>query len=199
MADLISQYGYLAVLIGCFTEGETTLVLGAIAAKLGYLDIGLVILCAFFGTFLGDNLFFFLGRWYGDGPMRKSAKWRLRARAVNRLLTKYDTWFIFGFRFIYGIRSVCPFVFGASGVSPRRFMLLDAAAAAVWAAAIGGASFALGSAVELFIARMKGAAVIAGGLALWAIYLLRVRMRAKQYLAATAENGEPEKAGTRSR
>ena len=194
MADLISEYGYLAVLIGCMMEGETVLVLGAIAAKLGYLDIGLVILAATAGTFVGDNLFFFLGRWYGDKLIRRWPSWRKRAFGVKRLLKNYDIWFIFGFRFIYGIRSICPFVIGMSGVRPRRFMLLNLLATTTWASAIGGASFALGSAMELFLARLKGfeavviAAAVTAALALWALYLVRIKMRTRVLFD---ENGDP--------
>ncbi len=195
MADLIAEYGYLAVLLGCFVEGETTLVLGAIAAKLGFLDIGLVILWGMTGTFLGDNLFFFLGRGYGEKLLRRWATWRRRARVARKLLKQYDAWFILGFRFIYGIRSICPFVFGMSGVPPRRFMALDLAAAAAWAAAVGGAAFALGSAVEQFIIRLKGfeAVVLAGvfmtALVLWVLWLVRLRVRTRRYLQSQAGNG----------
>lgn len=194
MADLIAEYGYLAVLLGCFLEGETVLVLGAVAAKLGFLDIGLVILSAMTGTFIGDSLFFFLGRGYGEKLLRRWAIWRRRARVARKLLKKYDTWFILGFRFVYGIRSVCPFVFGMSGVSPRRFMALDLTAAAAWAALVGGASFALGSAVELFIVRLKGfeAVVLAGVmvvfLTLWVIWLVRLRVRTRSYVQSEAGN-----------
>jgi membrane protein DedA with SNARE-associated domain len=208
MADLIAEYGYLAIVIGCFLEGETVLVLGAIAAKLGYLDIGLVILSGISGTFLGDNLFFFLGRWYGDKLLRNWPVWRRRAVVVKKLLKRFDTWFILGFRFIYGIRSVCPFVFGMSRVRPRRFMMLDLAAGTAWAAAIGGASFALGSAVELFLNRLKGyEAVVISGLALtalvlWSAYLVRMRMRTQRFeqiaAGATGENDNGKRARRRS-
>lgn len=36
---LIDTYGYPAILIGTFLEGETILVLGGIVAKLGYLKL----------------------------------------------------------------------------------------------------------------------------------------------------------------
>lgn len=198
MADLISEYGYLAILLGCFLEGETVLVLGAIAAKLGYLDIGLVILSGMTGTFVGDNLYFFLGRCYGDRLLRKWPVWRKRAVLVKKLLRKYDTWFILGFRFIYGVRSICPFVIGMSRVRPRRFMILDFLAGGAWAALIGGASYALGSAVELFIARVKGfeiyflALVACAAAGAWIFYVVRVRTDVRDYIETSAdpETGE---------
>lgn len=197
MADFISEYGYFAILLGCFLEGETVLVLGAIAAKLGYLDLGLVILAGMTGTFAGDNLYFFLGRCYGDRLLRKWPVWRKRSIVVKKLLRKYDAWFIIGFRFIYGVRSICPFVIGMSKVSPRRFMVLDFLAGGAWAALIGGASYALGSAVELFIAEVQGfeiyilGAVVMAALAGWIFYLVRVRTDVQQYIRIAADaNGD---------
>jgi membrane protein DedA with SNARE-associated domain len=37
--QLIQQYGYFAVAIGAFLEGETVLLVAAISARLGYLDL----------------------------------------------------------------------------------------------------------------------------------------------------------------
>lgn len=200
MIQLIAEYGYLAILIGCFLEGETVLVLGAIAAKLGFLDIGLVILAGMTGSFAGDNLFFFLGRWYGDRLLRKWPVWRKRSAVVRKLLRKYDTWFIIGFRFIYGVRSLSPFVIGMSRVSPRRFMPLDLLACGAWAALVGGASFALGSAVELFIYRLQGfeffiiGLVAVAAVSAWIFYLVRVRTDISDYIetAAGAPDAPPD-------
>lgn len=36
---VISEYGYLAILVGTFLEGVTILVLGAVAARFGYLEL----------------------------------------------------------------------------------------------------------------------------------------------------------------
>lgn len=62
IADFLSHYGYLALLIGTFLEGETILVLGGLAAHQGYLDLAGVILAAFAGSLMGDQFFFLLGR-----------------------------------------------------------------------------------------------------------------------------------------
>ena len=59
---LIQNYGYWAVFVGTFIEGETILLLGGFAAHRGYLALPWVIVAAFFGSLCGDQLFFFLGR-----------------------------------------------------------------------------------------------------------------------------------------
>ena len=62
LQSLIDTYGYLAILVGTFFEGETILVLGGFAAYRGYLHLPWVIIAAFVGSLCGDQLFFFLGR-----------------------------------------------------------------------------------------------------------------------------------------
>ena len=59
MEHLIDTYGYWAVLLATFPEGETILVIAGFAAHQGYLTLMPVILAAFAGSLCGDQLFFF--------------------------------------------------------------------------------------------------------------------------------------------
>ena len=61
----VKTYGYWALLVGTFFEGETILIIGGITAHLGYLELPIVILIAFIGSFSGDQLYFFIGRMKG--------------------------------------------------------------------------------------------------------------------------------------
>ena len=47
---LLHKFGYLAVVVGTFLEGETILVLAGFFAERGYLEFLLVVLCAFSGA-----------------------------------------------------------------------------------------------------------------------------------------------------
>ena len=66
LPGLIDSYGYLAVAIGTFLEGETILALGGLAAHRGYLSFRDVVIVALLCGFAGDQFFFFLGRYHGD-------------------------------------------------------------------------------------------------------------------------------------
>src|SRR5664279_3888402 len=59
--SFIRNYGYWALLVGTFLEGETILMLGGLSAQLGYLDLSLVIVVAFIGSFSGDQFYFIVG------------------------------------------------------------------------------------------------------------------------------------------
>lgn len=148
---LIQKYGYLAILIGAFLEGETVVVIGGFAAHQDYLNLPYVIAAAFIGTLFGDQLFFFIGRFKGRSFLDRHPRWRLRAEKAQKLLERHQTLVIIGFRFIYGIRTVTPFVLGMSNVKTWRFVPLNVLSAIVWATAIGSAGYFFGLAIETLL------------------------------------------------
>jgi len=182
LATLIQTHGYWLIFLGTFVEGETILVLGGVAAHHGYLDLGGVMASAFSGTVLCDQIFFFLGRRHGAAVLARRPGWGARVLRVESLLSRYDVFLIVGFRFVYGIRTVAPFVIGmTSGVSVGRFALLDIVGAAVWAVVVGAAGFLLGNAVEMFLGRARhyeeiGFALVAAiGVLVWVVHFARSR------------------------
>jgi membrane protein DedA with SNARE-associated domain len=65
---VIGSYGYIALFLGTFVEGETILLMAGFAAHLGYLYLPWVILVAFLGSLSGDQVFFLL--WASAKPVR---------------------------------------------------------------------------------------------------------------------------------
>jgi membrane protein DedA with SNARE-associated domain len=180
--ELVTHYGYIALLIGTFLEGETILVIGGLLAHRGYLELPYVIASAFAGTFFGDQLYFYIGRIKGKKFIDSRPLWQAKSRRVLALLEKHQTLLILGFRFIYGIRTVTPFVLGSIGISPLRYLLLNICGALLWAMAIGILGFYFGQALELVIGEVKRyeKAVIATLLFLSAVIWLFLRWRDKK-------------------
>jgi membrane protein DedA with SNARE-associated domain len=187
LESLVDAYGYLAVLVGTFIEGETILVLGGFAAARGYLGLPWVILAAFIGSLCGDQLFFFLGRWHGKAILSKRPTWKSRVNKAQKLLERFRIPLILAFRFLYGLRTVAPFVIGMSSVPTVEFIFLNAAGALVWAAAVGTGGYLFGSALEILIGNIKHyeiqilGAIAAIGVLIWVIYFYR-RSKRKQAL-----------------
>ena len=100
MESLIENYGYLAILIGTFLEGETILVLGGFTAHQGYLALPWVILAAFAGSLCGDQLFFYLGRKHSQAVLSKRPSWKLKAEKVHKMMNQFQTPMILSFRFL---------------------------------------------------------------------------------------------------
>lgn len=152
---LVETYGYFAILLGTFLEGETILILGGIAAKLGYLKLPWVIGCAFIGSLAGDQLFFFLGRYRGQSFLARRPNWQRRADKVHRIMERHRVPIIIGFRFLYGVRAITPFVIGMSRVPVLEFILLNLIGAGLWSVAISLAGYAFGHGLELMLGNLQ--------------------------------------------
>lgn len=183
LESVIDTYGYLAVLIGTFLEGETILVAGGFAAHRGYLALPWVIVAAFLGSLCGDQLFFFLGRKHSQSVLARRPTWKARADKANKLLERFRTPFILIFRFLYGLRTVSPFVIGMSSVPAPQFILLNAIGAWVWAAVGGTGGYLFGSALEIVIGDVKRyevealLAIAVIGILVWTSHFYRHRKR----------------------
>lgn len=153
--QLIIDYGYWALLIGTFLEGETILVIAGFLAHSGYLQLPWVIATAFCGTFAGDQSFFYLGRYHGIAFLEKRPLWHQKTDKVFALLHKHQILVILGFRFLYGVRNVTPFVIGASRIHPGKFFLLNGLGAAAWAATVGYLGFEFGDVAEAVLGEIK--------------------------------------------
>lgn len=186
LEHLIDSYGYLAILIGTFLEGETILILGGITAKLGYLQLPWVIVYAFCGTLIGDQLFFFLGRFQGASFLQRHPSWNYRAEKVRGILVRHRILIILGFRFVYGFRTITPFVIGMSRVPILEFAILNVISAAVWSIVIGVLGFAFGHAMELVLGDLRRyeeaivATVLLTGTLIWIIHIVYLRRKQKQ-------------------
>ena len=157
MTHLIATYGYLAVVVGTFFEGETVLALAGFAAHRGYLHLPYVLLAAFVGSLSGDQLYFFLGRWHGAALLARRPRWQAHTARIHRILERRPGFFIFAFRFglLYGFRTVAPFIIGMSRIPTSRFVLYNFLGAAVWAVSIGLLGYFFGHGVELLLGDVR--------------------------------------------
>ena len=129
--------------------------LAGLAAHQGYLELAGGIIAAFLGSLGGDQLFFYLGRKHSQAVMSRRPAWKQKTEKVHKIMTRFETPMILSFRFLYGLRTVAPFVIGMSTVSVRKFILLNAIGALVWAVVVGYGGYLFGHALEIFIGKLK--------------------------------------------
>jgi membrane protein DedA with SNARE-associated domain len=195
VAEWIQQYGYVAIFLGTFVEGESIALLGGFLAHGELLDLPLVMIVTFIGAFCGDQTAFWLGRRYGSRWEPKSAMVQRRRARAEVLLNRYQVPVLLGFRFVYGIRNATPFVAGSiTAIGWPRFVLLNAAGALIWAASIPAIGYYFGQTAEALLGSSKTyevrvlAALISGGLLIASIRYLRARRLAARAIAADVEN-----------
>jgi membrane protein DedA with SNARE-associated domain len=151
LEDIIAQFGYPALIIGLLLEGEMVLVLAAFMAHRGYLELPWVILIGFLVTFASDQFFFWLGRTKGTQFLERRPAWQPNVDKAKRLLHRNTNLLFIGFRFMYGLRTVMPFVFGLSKFDPQRFAFLNSIGAFLWALIFGIAGYLFGQLMEIIL------------------------------------------------
>ena len=196
METFLQSYGYLAVVLGTFLEGETILVLAGLAAHQGYMTLSGVILAAFAGSLIGDQFFFYLGRRHSEFLIRRRPAWRKKLDRANRLVDRFQTLLILGFRFLYGLRAVMPFAFGISDVPVLRFVFLNIIGAGIWSLVVGAAAYFSGDALERVLGDLRHyesmlfILVAVAGAVVWIGYLYH---RNRSQVAGAARNRAKEK------
>ena len=191
----MNAYGelfYAGIFAWTFFEGETIVIFGGYAGYHGIVDPVKLFFAAWFGSFLGDQVWFLLGRRYGEALMNRFPKWRPRVEIALDLLYEFKTLFILSFRFIYGIRNVSSFAVGLSEITWLRFSATNFIAAGVWAGTFTLAGYGFGHVSEAALG--KGAhyfGFAALGVFLVVVWLLLRRVKAKVAAHALAHPHPP--------
>ncbi|HUJ12470.1 MAG TPA: DedA family protein [Thermoanaerobaculia bacterium] len=178
---LLHRFGYLAVFIGTFLEGETILVMAGFFAERGYLQIIGVVLVAAAGAYSGHVFWFWLGRTQGVRLLDRFPKMRRHFGRGIRIFERYGAPAIFITQWLYGLRVTCAVIIGISRVSVVKFLLLEAVTCLTWALAIGALGYYFGRAVESLLGRAAHIerwgllVLIVVGLAIWAYHQIKER------------------------
>jgi membrane protein DedA with SNARE-associated domain len=176
LETIVTQFGYPALIVGLLFEGETMLVLGAFMAHRGYLNLPLVILIGCMVAFASDQFFFWMGRTKGNQFLENRPKWKPHVEKAKSLLGWNTNLLFLGVRFMYGLRTVLPFVFGTAKFDPKKFAILDFIGAFVWSLTFGLAGHLLGQFMKLIFEDVReheiaiALGIILAGAGVWLYY-----------------------------
>ena len=151
VAELIREYENLfyAITFGwAFIEGESFVIFAGAAAFKGDLNIYILILAAWLGSFCGDQCWFALGRFFGAKLLVRMPRLKAGVAVAMDMVQKYDILFILSFRFIYGVRNVASPALGMNGYPWGRFALFNFIAAFIWANSFAWGGYILARAFE---------------------------------------------------
>ena len=188
LPGLIDSYGYLAVFVGAFLEGETILALAGLAAYRGYLDFWTVTVVALIAGFAGDQFYFFVGRFNGQRILARFPDTHRRAQKFDTLLARWHAPLIMGIRFMYGFRIVGPVLLGMGRVRAWKFVVFNFIGASIWAPLIVGLGYLFGNIVEMLLDDLKRVEIwaFAALLLIGVVSFFVHHVRAKKALRAEA-------------
>jgi membrane protein DedA with SNARE-associated domain len=141
----LNNYGYLAVAGFVFLEdfgvpvpGETILVLGAVYAGAGRLNVWLVGLLGFCAAVVGDNVGFAIGHFGGRPLVERFGRYVFltpeRLDKAQAFFERHGGKIIIVARFIEGLRQANGIIAGTTGMHWAKFLFFNAIGAALWVA-----------------------------------------------------------------
>jgi membrane protein DedA with SNARE-associated domain len=189
----LNHFGYLAVVglvliedFGIPVPGETVLILAAVYAGTGRLDVVLVGVLGFIGAVLGDNIGFAIGHFGGRPLIRRYGRYIFltpeRVDRATRFFDRHGGWIIIVARFIEGLRQANGIIAGMSGIHWAKFLAFNAIGAALWVAVWTSIGYLSGSHINAIYdtaARYSTYVAIALG-ALLLAYIARHVVRARR-------------------
>jgi len=132
--DWLKEYSYVFLFLSSIVEGEMGLITAGIMIHTGGMHYGMSIFVAGLGGFLGDQFFFYIGR-FNKKFIHKKLQSQRRKIAISYLLLQKYGWFIIFFqRYMYGLRTVIPISIGISNYSAKKFAVINLVSGWVWAA-----------------------------------------------------------------
>jgi membrane protein DedA with SNARE-associated domain len=150
---LLHKFGYVAVFVGTFLEGETILVMAGFFAERGYLHFPGVVVTACGGAFFGHLYWLWLGRTQGVRLLDRMPRMKKHFGRGIRIFERYGAPAIFITQWLYGLRITCAVIIGISRISTIKFLVYEAITCVVWAIIIASAGFVFGTAVERILGR----------------------------------------------
>jgi membrane protein DedA with SNARE-associated domain len=152
----LNHYGYLAVAglvlledFGVPVPGETTLILAAVYAGAGRLNVVLVGVLAFLAAVAGDNIGFAIGHFGGRQLVERYGRYVLltpkRLDKATGFFQRHGGKVVVVARFIEGLRQANGIIAGISRMHWARFIAFNALGAALWVAVWTSVGYLSGS------------------------------------------------------
>lgn len=133
LVRLITEYGYPILFVWSMMEGEIGLVMAGLLAHTGHMNVFLAIAVAGIGGFIGDQFWFYVGRYNKKYTLEFFSAHRRKVALAHLLLRKYGWPIIFVQRYLYGLRTIIPMAIGVTRYDKRQFAIINFLSAIVWA------------------------------------------------------------------
>jgi membrane protein DedA with SNARE-associated domain len=130
---LLEKQGYVILFAWSILEGELGLLMAGIMSHDGTMNLYMAIFIGGLGGFVGDQIYFYIGRFNKNYVLKKLKTQRRKFALANLLLKKYGWPIIFAQRYMYGLRTIIPISIGLTRYSSKTFAFINFISAMVWA------------------------------------------------------------------
>lgn len=144
MEAFLDQYGYLALMLGTYLEGETAILVASALIYRGVFSFPVTVLAAFAGAFIGDWIYYVIGRINGQYFLARRPALEAKVRPVTDFFNRHRIPILFSYRFYYGLRVMIPLVIGMSGLRPLPFLFYSTATGLLWASSVSLTGYWIG-------------------------------------------------------
>ncbi len=148
LTSLVSQYGLWIVFFGMMTEGTIMILVSGVLCYLGMLSLEETIPVAIFGALMGDQFWYFIGRYYGQNILKRFPLLKQRVKKLEHSVKKRGIWLAFSGRFIYSGAILFPVTLGIYGYLHKKFTLFNTLGIIVWSVSGISVGYILGTGAE---------------------------------------------------
>jgi membrane protein DedA with SNARE-associated domain len=131
--EWLKEYGYIVLFGWSILEGELGLVMAGIMSHTHDMILPIALLVGAFGGFVGDQIYFYIGRYNKNYIYAKLHSQRRKFAIAHLLLKKYGWPIIFVQRYMYGMRTAIPMAIGLTKYSAKHFAFVNFISALFWA------------------------------------------------------------------
>jgi membrane protein DedA with SNARE-associated domain len=205
VAHLVQSYGYYAVFalialesMGIPLPGETALIAAALySGTTHHLSIVVLAVVAASAAVIGDNAGYWIGKTGGQRLAERYGRYvhldRSKLKVGRYLFARHGVKVVFFGRFVAVLRTYAAFFAGVSMMRWPRFLVANAVGGLLWAGVYAFGAYALGSAASSVGSTITIVGyVVAGGLTVVTIMLVRVSLRRLEQRAEDAFPDEQE-------
>lgn len=154
MENFLMHYGLFAVAFFALTEGDVTFIMAGVVAHLGFFGFFSVIIIGSLSSFVGDCVWFWVGRSRADS-IRETHIYTRVGTTVEQLAERFGAWEIVTARFVYGTRIASSLFWGTQNLSFSRFAILDYFSCALWAGLLTALGFFMSRSASALIGEIK--------------------------------------------
>ncbi|MGH7680125.1 MAG: DedA family protein [Gemmatimonadaceae bacterium] len=173
--------------------GEASPLLGGLAAFDRNLRLITVINAVALGTWLGQVLFYWVGRWQGRWIRKRWPRARpviIRSIAIVR---RHPWRASLGSRFAYGLRIALPIACGVAHLRFTKYAIGTAISCLIWSTLFTVVGWALGRTTETLLGHVRQIESLIGGIIVLIVVVVFLMLRRRHVAEKTAHVLDPER------